>query len=763
LALLRRPRGAALRRRPISFWRVAFATIAVLCGGHLYAFAPCARAARPLEGTVRDQRTLLPVPHALIELLATGEVVQADADGRFRFESLPDGNYTLCARRIGYLDRCDVSATIGPEEVLSPVIYMSPRDLQGQLVEVVDSLRHTAAAGSVMVTREEIVKSGANTVADVLERTPDVEILRESNGTARVSIRGSRPEGVKVLVDNVPLAGSGMAVDVSSISASDIESIEIIKGPAVALVGSDALAGAVLITTRAVARQLKGAAGAGWGSFNTGQATVALDGAGIGSQRFGGSWNRQRTDGDFTYFDSTGQSYTRLNNESDRKSLSARGQGQVHGAWGWQASFNHFQLRTGMPGAVENPKPEAEREESRYTASARLTLQSEVCNAHLGYAYTDDWNYYLDTGRPASETEYDTRMQAWNAGAEGRSGLLQGAGLLAELALEDYEGLDHRSPALAFGNASRTNWGLGARWHRAFDPPGTALKKIQFDLAYRYDRTLTEAVYPTSIVSPVVQPPNPMWEFGSPHAALAAEGLWAGLSWNVTASYSKAYRRPPLFDQFWVEAQRSRGNPGLRPERSGQFETGYGLLTHGRASFQFEQRFYWSDYLDLIYWRQLSPQGAWVPDNIGSARIDGREETLQLSLAREALSFRLSHLFSDHKNTSPESEATFGQPLPYRYRHRLAAGVRGSLRGGWCDIAYRWFDRSYVREAASKWIEPYGVLDAVVGLRRTQWHVQADVTFKILNITNESYEVIEREPMPGRNYALSIQLSTSLN
>lgn len=712
---------------------------------------------------MRDAQTLLPVSHALVELSTTGEIVQADAEGRFAFESLPDGTYRLCVRRIGYVERCDFSFSIGPEESLDPVIYLTAQSLEGGVLEVTD-VKTPVAGSNVVVTRKDIEHTGAGNAAEVLDHSPEVEILRQSNGAAWVSIRGSLPEGVKVVVDGVPLAASGQAADLSMVSAHDIERIEIVRGPAVTVAGADAMSGAVLITTRR-GRAASTAYGRGVaGSFGRREGIAGVDGIQLFGQRFAGSFTTARGDGDFEYYDDELRSDTvRANNDSFRRSWSAGGSGGWSSHWRWSAGAQWLNLDAGVPGAEFERTPEASRSQERSSGSARLEYRAGPATVSASYSMADDWNHFLNTGTLPYNTEQRNHWYEWRGGAQLETGRFLRMSVSAEWAQEDLWGKDLRISAYDFGTVARDSRALTAAWTPRLQFQALAVRELSLRAAYRYDYTHTEAAYPRTPISPEIDPPRPVWEIGSPSVALGTSGSVASLEWSASGSYGRAFRRPPVLEQFWVESYRSRGNPGLKPERSEQWEVGYALSWPDLAHLKLEQRFYWGDYLDLIFWR-AGQGGAWTPDNIGSARIDGREESMQCAVIDQKLTFHIDHLFTDHENTAGEPN-TDGEPLPFRYRHKMVAGTRAETSWGWCDVSYRWYDRRYLREAgtASKSLDPYGVFDVVAGLRQRFGTFTAELVGRLLNLGSTEYEVIEREPMPGRSFSLSINVSSAIH
>ena len=107
-----------------------------------------------------------------------------------------------------------------------------------------------------VITAEEIEKSGAKMLSEVLDKIPGISSLRRSSWSQDDSIvmRGAATE-ILVLVDGVPYYkpshGADMFnVDLRSIPLESIERIEVVKGAGSALYGSMAAAGVINIITK---------------------------------------------------------------------------------------------------------------------------------------------------------------------------------------------------------------------------------------------------------------------------------------------------------------------------------------------------------------------------------------------------------------------------------------------------------------------------------------------------------------------------------
>ncbi len=108
------------------------------------------------------------------------------------------------------------------------------------------------APGVIAIERDEIERSGEHTAAGLLKGRAGLVIERRGPlGRQTLSIRGSSADEVLVLLDGAPLDDplTG-AADLSSVPASQIESITVLKGSQSARFGPGAEAGVVLIETR---------------------------------------------------------------------------------------------------------------------------------------------------------------------------------------------------------------------------------------------------------------------------------------------------------------------------------------------------------------------------------------------------------------------------------------------------------------------------------------------------------------------------------
>lgn len=124
-----------------------------------------------------------------------------------------------------------------------------------------------AVVAPEVVTRREIELSGAENVAELLQEHPGVQIDPSFAG-AGIRLQGLDPEHTLILLDGMRLNGRVEGtIDLNRFPAERIERVEIIKGPASALYGSDALGGVVNIITRKPEKGIAADAHAAFGTL----------------------------------------------------------------------------------------------------------------------------------------------------------------------------------------------------------------------------------------------------------------------------------------------------------------------------------------------------------------------------------------------------------------------------------------------------------------------------------------------------------------
>ncbi|HEX6053816.1 MAG TPA: TonB-dependent receptor [Gemmatimonadaceae bacterium] len=146
--------------------------------------------------------------------------------------------------------------------------------------------RHAAPATVTVLAGDALRARGVASVADALASVPGITVVRSGSfgATTALFARGGESDYVKVLVDGVPVNNPGGAFDFASLTTDNIDRIEVVRGPASVMYGSDAVTGVVQLFTRRGDGPAHGFADVRGGSYGTLEGTVGFDGGSSGVQ-----------------------------------------------------------------------------------------------------------------------------------------------------------------------------------------------------------------------------------------------------------------------------------------------------------------------------------------------------------------------------------------------------------------------------------------------------------------------------------------------
>ena len=195
-----------------------------------------------------------PVPQAIVEVTQLGTSVTAGADGAFRLALAP-GHYTLAVRRHGFAPAVREIAVGAGQRTLE--IVLTPSAFRLEPVTVT-ATRQPLATGSSALPADALAGSDLRaaqsvSLAHVVATMPGVNAITTGSQIGKPVIRGFSGPRVLVLENGSRLEDySWSDEDGPSVETAFVRRVELIRGPASVLYGSDALGGVINVISEAL-------------------------------------------------------------------------------------------------------------------------------------------------------------------------------------------------------------------------------------------------------------------------------------------------------------------------------------------------------------------------------------------------------------------------------------------------------------------------------------------------------------------------------
>ncbi|TMM59570.1 TonB-dependent receptor [Maribacter algarum] len=228
-----------------------------------------------ISGVIADDLTVIPFANVYLEGTTIG--TSSDEDGKYSLKNIPEGKYKLRVKVLGYRD-FSKTISVGSNERLTIPIQMIAASEQLEEMVVSGTLKAVSRSESpvpVEVYSPTFLKK--NPTASIFEALQNVNGVRPQINcnvcnTGDIHINGLEGPYTLVLIDGMPIvSGLGTVYGLSGIPNSLIEQIEIVKGPASSLYGSEAVGGLINVITKNTLEAPDFAADAfltGWGEYN---------------------------------------------------------------------------------------------------------------------------------------------------------------------------------------------------------------------------------------------------------------------------------------------------------------------------------------------------------------------------------------------------------------------------------------------------------------------------------------------------------------
>ncbi|MGE0405586.1 MAG: TonB-dependent receptor [Candidatus Korobacteraceae bacterium] len=536
--------------------RIMMATLLLLPLGLYVPLQIMAQSTGSLQGAV----SILPdggrIHNATVLIVQNGRNTETDDNGAFEFSGLAPGVYDVIARLPGLREaRGTVTVAAGETSRLDLQLRIAP---VSERVVVTASAREESAFDSFQATTTldsfDLAQAARTSLGEALEYQPGIAKRSFGPGSSRPVLRGFDGDRVLVMKDGMPMGtlASQSGDHGDTVDVLTLDRLEVVKGPATLLYGSNALGGVVNAISLQESVDQHAHSGLTGSVTGTGGSNNGQGGGGTAIQYGSGNWMVWGTGGG----QRTGNYQTPAGEVANSKTRLATGSGGF-GRYG-QKAFAAFNLgyensRYGIPPAEEDEVVDLALR--RY--NPRLTLGLRDLNGFLNSAlFKLDFSGYshkeleiTDEGEEVGTSFQNRQFNYRTVFTQNTAGRLSGSfGFSGMHRNYDVTGAEALSPPVDQNNFA------------VFGLQQVDLRRLRLQFGGRVE---------TNRYSPVGAPGRDFTGFSG--SAGVHVPLWEGGAF--VANYTHAYRAPALEELYNNGPHIGNltfevGNPELSRERS---------------------------------------------------------------------------------------------------------------------------------------------------------------------------------------------------
>jgi vitamin B12 transporter len=583
-----------------------------------------------------------------------------------------------------------------------------------------------------VLTRRDLEFLGARNVMQVLETVPGFSVAQQGSygGATSVFVRGGESDFNLVLVDGVPVNRPGGEFDFANLSTANIERIEIVRGPASVLYGTEAVASTIHIITRRGTRGgdpsgFVSAEAGGYGSFAyRGQVEGGSD-----RVRYSFGAVNTATDGIFDF-----------NSRFRRTDLSASGvfdigaDSSLTSGLRYAAGRQHYP--TDSTGAVVDPNDYRDTREEIYSLDFHHRSSTRYdTKLQYGFHRNHAFSYTLEDGVVDFFTDifeaYDTRHYI-----DWQNNFLPAPGHLVTV------GMSIKREASPTIDATRRSVGVYLQDQITWGERTYLTAGVRYDDNDRFSSFLTT------------------------HLDLA---VLVDDSLKFRGSLGNGFRAPAFTEIVGFPDFGIAGNPELVPEKNVAFEAGVDYFAPDGSSRASATMFF-NRFRDLIEFTLAGGPGSPAFLNVEAANARGLEMEGFIRLERRAgagISYTYTATKVTDAGTVPFGNFEQGERLLRRPSH--LANVYGTFSGARhrlrVDVKYKGSrdDRIFLPDFTSRRVRLPGYvkvdLAATVPLARlSDSRGELALILRGENVLDREYTEIAGFPSPGRRLLGGLEL-----
>lgn len=588
-----------------------------------------------------------------------------------------------------------VSTTFAQETVTDAVVVTATRQPQ-RASDVLSRVE--------IIDRDAIERAGQSSLVDLLRAQPGIRVSTGGGlgANASVFIRGAESRHTLVLIDGMRMgsATTGQPA-LEAIPLAMIERIEILRGPASALYGSEAIGGVIQIFTRKGVEGFQPEVFAGYGSNSTFNANASLTG-GSGRLRYNLTAGQDETDG--------------FNAKRDPEFWNLP----------WGNSYH----------------PDRDGFRNRFVSASASVGLRERDEAGVNLYYSDGRNWY--DSNDFFNSYLDKTLSAYSAYmtnqlADGWTSTLRAGRTEDKLSnwpdLDSFSRFDSTQTQFVWQNDVRL-------------PVGSLMA------AYEYVRSEVDATTDFTVTRRTVNALLLGWsarfdahnlqvnarhddnsQFGGKTTGLLSYGYQVSKALALQASIGNAFNAPTFNQLYWPDTGFGGGNPNLQPEEALSREVG---LRWDDGTHSVEFTYYNNRVEDMI--------ADWPPANVNRARLEGIEVIYRTRVAGFDLQAGIDLLSAEDEDS--------GKNLPRRAEQMAFARV-DRASGAWnYGVEAKGSGHSYDDAANTVRLGGYGLVDAYAHYRiNPEWRVE----MRANNVFDRDYEISRGYATDGANVFVGVR------
>ena len=237
-----------------------------------------------------------------------------------------------------------------------------------------------------------------------------------------------------------------------------------------------------------------------------------------------------------------------------------------------------------------------------------------------------------------------------------------------------------------------------------------------------------------------------------------------GTFFSFRAYVKKSFRMPTFNDLYYTDM----GNANLVPESALQYDAGFALNKHFEQGIIRHAEMHFDAYYNTVHDKIVAyPKGQqfrWTMLNLGRVHIKGIdvEAEADCSVGRDFVAtVRAQYTYQDARDVTDPATSYYKHQIPYIPWHSGSAIVGLNYRQWTLNYSFIYAGERYDEQENILYnhMEPWYTSDLSLlwqlPVRRPTLTLHLDVN----NVLDQDYEVIVNYPMPGRNYALTLNVT----